>query len=262
LRSAPAPPQRPTVAVSVPPQAWLVERLADGLVDVVVMVPPGANPATYEPELTERRAFARASLYVKVGHPHFPFEVAWLDRLLRDRPDLPVVDGTRGITAFASDPHLWLSPSRMAAMTGPLTDALVGLLPAEADAIRKRESVLRDELTATDARLREIFADSRGKTFLALHPAWGYLADEYGLVQLAIQRENREPDPRWLAELIERARALRIEVVFSQPHVDPASARVVAAAIGARVEAIDPLARAWHRNLVHVAERLAAEARG
>jgi len=231
-------------------------------VDLVVMVPPGANPATFAPELAERRALERASLYVKVGHPHFPFEEAWLDRLLRERPDLPVVDAARGLTAFENDPHLWLSPSHMAALTGPLANALARLLPMKADEIRKRESALRGELATTDVRLREIFRESRGRTFLVLHPAWGYLADEYGLVQLAIQRENREPDPQWLAEVIGRAAALGIEVVFSQPHLDPASARVVAEAIGARVEAIDPLARDWHRNLVHVAERLAAEARG
>jgi len=72
----------------------------------------------------------------------------------------------------------------------------------------------------------------------------------------------REPDPRRLAQLIERARALGVAVVFSQPQFDPTSARVVAAEIGARIESLDPLAADWATNLVHVAERLAAEARG
>ncbi len=95
-----------------------------------------------------------------------------------------------------------------------------------------------------------------------LHPAWGYLAEEYGLVQIAIQHENREPDPHRLARLIKRARDLDVEVIFQQPQFDGASARVVAEAIGGRVEALDPLAADWADNLVHVAERLAAESRG
>jgi len=258
-----APPDaRPVVAVSVVPQAWLVERLAGARVRIVVMIPPGANEATHEPELAELRALSRASLYVKVGHPHFPFEQAWLDRLLAERPDLPVVDSSRGLDSLEQDPHVWVSPVRVLAMVGPLADALATLLPQDAEAIREREARLRERVREVDAGLREILGPARGGTFLVLHPAWGYLAEDYGLVQLAIQHENREPDPRRVAELVARARALGIDTVFVQPQFDPASARVVADAVGARVETLDPLAPDWDANLERVARQIARAARG
>ncbi|HKJ25062.1 MAG TPA: zinc ABC transporter substrate-binding protein [Myxococcota bacterium] len=264
LACGPAPDadDRPIVAVSVLPQAWLVDRLAGDAVEVVVMIPPGASPATYEPGIAERRALERASLYVKVGHPHLVFEASWLEPLLRERPDLAVVDGAVGLVSFEHDPHLWLSPTRMRAMGRAVALALVDLAPAEADAIRANAAGLDAEIAEVDRTLGRVLSDARGKRFFVLHPAWGYLAEEHGLVQVAIQEHNREPDAHRVAALIGEARALGVAVIFSQPQFDAAGARVVAEEIGARVEPLDPLAADWPTNLVHAAERIAAEARG
>jgi len=264
LACGPAPDagERPIVAVSVLPQAWLVERLAGDAVEVVVMIPPGASPATYEPGIAERRALERASLYVKVGHPHLVFEASWLGPLLRERPDLTVVDGAAGATSFEHDPHLWLSPTSMRALGRAVAAALLDLAPADADAIRANAASLDAEIAGVDRTLGDVLAGARGKRFFVLHPAWGYLAEEHGLVQVAIQEHNREPDAHRLAELIGEARALGVAVIFSQPQFDASSARVVAEEIGARVEPLDPLAADWPANLVHAAERIAAEARG
>ena len=79
------PPSVPQVVVSVPPQAWFVERLAGDAVEIAVLLPPGASPAHYEPSMRELQALARARLYVRVGHPGFPLEGAWLDALLPRR---------------------------------------------------------------------------------------------------------------------------------------------------------------------------------
>jgi len=261
-RAAKDAPARPVVAVSVIAQRWLVERLAGDQVEVVVMIPPGARPDGYEPELAQLRALARASLYLKVGHPHFAFEEAWTDRLLAERPDLLVVDSAQGAPALEHDPHLWVSPRRMAAVVGPLADALARVAPDGAARIREREPALRAEIAETDAKLREILAPARGRSFVVLHPAWGQLAEDYGLIQISIQHENKEPDAHHLAGLVARARALGVGVVFTQPQFDDNAARVVADAIGARVEHLDPLAPDWADNLEHVARRIAAEARG
>ena len=69
---------KPIVLVSVPPQAYFVDRLAGPWVTVEIMVPPGASPATFEPSLKQMQAAAQARLYVTVGHPNFPFERTWL----------------------------------------------------------------------------------------------------------------------------------------------------------------------------------------
>lgn len=257
-----APDAPPLVLVSVPPQRWFVERIAADRVRVEVMIPPGASPVTHEPGIGQLRSLSRAALYVKVGHPHFPFEEAWLDRLLADAGSLAVVDAFPDVAVDVDDdPHVWLAPGHARAMSRRIHAALAGLLPEARVALDANLRDLLAEIDAVDAELADVLRDRRGAAFVVFHAAWGHLAEAYGLEQVAIEAGHRGPDPRRLAQVIERARSLGVEVVFAQPHFDPQPAAVVAEAIGARLESLDPLAYDWPTNLRHVAGRLAEAAR-
>jgi zinc transport system substrate-binding protein len=245
------------VVVSVVPQSFFVEKIADDLVRIEIMVPPGASPATYEPTLEQLAALSRASLYVKVGHPHFPFEDTWLEPLLEEHRSLPVVDASAGLELGDEDPHLWVAPRHARVMVKNIEAALATHLPEHARSFARNLDALLVEIDAVDADLREALRGKQGGRFVVLHPAWGHLAQQYGLVQLAIQREHKETNPRHLKALIEEARAAGIEVVFAQPHFQRAGAEVVARELGGRVEILDPLAYSWSENLREVARRLA-----
>ncbi|MGB5176990.1 MAG: zinc ABC transporter substrate-binding protein, partial [Thermoanaerobaculia bacterium] len=97
--------------------------------------------------------------------------------------------------------------------------------------------------------------------FMVFHPAWSHLACEYGLLQMAIESEGKEPGPAQLVATIEEARDEGIRVVFVQKGFSDRSARVIASELGARVESLDPLARDWLENLRYSAERIAAAIR-
>ncbi len=247
----------PQVVVSVPPQAWFVERLAGDAVEIAVLLPPGASPAHHEPSMRELEALARAQLYVRVGHPGFPLEGAWLDARLAERPDLKVVSAAEELPDDDQDPHTWVSPRHARALAEGVARDLSQLLPERVDAIAANLVQLLAEIDRVDAELREKLADKRGGSFLVFHPAWGHLAREYGLVQVAIEREGKNPDPASLARLIREARDAGVRVVFAQPQFDPSGAQLVADEIGARVEMLDPLAYDWPANLRHVGESLA-----
>lgn len=252
-------PQDPRLLVltSVPPHAFVVERIGGARVRAEVLIPPGASPATYAPTLPQLQALASARLYVEVGHPGFPFEQAWLERILAEAPGLVVLDSSAGIPLRADDPHLWLAPRNMERLALQLEPALARLLPKHRMEFAHNLARFRAEIDALDAEIREVLAGVRGRRFLVFHPAWGYFADAYGLEQVAIERERKEPDTRELAELVGKARKEGIRVVFVQPQFNDASARVVARAIGARVEVLDPLAYDWDANLRHAARALA-----
>lgn len=243
--------------VSVLPQAYFVQRVAGPRVRVEVMIPPGASPATHEPTLEQLRALSEASLYVKVGHPHFPFERAWLGRVLAQANGLRVVDGSAGLEGGDGDPHVWLAPRHALVMAGHVEAALAALLPEHAAEFRANLAAFAAEVRALDAELRELLAPARGRRFLVFHPAWGHFAEAYGLEQIAIERDGKHPDARALQRLIEGARADGVRVLFVQPQLDPRSAELVAGEVGCRVESLDPLARDWAANLRHVGRALA-----
>lgn len=250
---------RPLVAVSVVPQKYVVDRIAGELVRVAVMIPPGASPATHEPSITQLKALDEAVLYLKVGHPSFPFESAWLDAMLAEHRDLPVLDASEGLERRSGDPHVWVAPRQVEQMAIRLEGALGEILPQHRHALAANLAEFRAAIDALDTQICDALAGKEGGRFLVFHPAWGYFAAAYGLEQVAIEREHKEPDPHELAELIELAREQRIGVVFVQPQFDPSSAEMLAREIGARVERVDPLAYNWDANLRRMTGILAEE---
>lgn len=251
--------QRATVVVSIEPYRWFVTGLAGDDVDVVALLPPGASPLSFEPGMNTLRSLEQASLLVRVGHPHFPFERAWLDGLLRDHPGLPVVDAHHaGAERGAEiDPHEWLAPPAALALVDAL-EAPIARLTADSAAVSRRAEALRATIRRLDAELARKLGPLAGSGFLVLHPAWGHFAAHYGLEQIALEHEGKAPGPRELAERIDRARARGLRDVIVTPQIDPTQAASVARALGGRIVELDPLASDWPTGLQRTADVVSA----
>ena len=116
-----------------------------------------------------------------------------------------------------------------------------------------------DEVAALDLELRNLFGEITGnKEFMVFHPAWGYFAEPYGLVQIPIETKGEEPKAADLKQLIEHARERKIKVIFVQPQFSSTSARVIAEAIGGQVISADPMALDWAKNLRDTAKDFSA----
>jgi zinc transport system substrate-binding protein len=249
--------ERPTIAVSVPPQAWFVRQLAGDAARVEVLIPPGASPASYEPTMKQVEAVSDAAVYVKVGHPSFPFERAWLDRLLGEADGVRVVDCSEGVELDAGDPHVWTSVRVMEGVVPRLARALGEALPKQRSTIDGEAERLLRELDVLDRSIEERLAPLETRRFYVFHPAWGYFARDYNLEQVPIEQGAKEPGPHTLSRLVERARDDETQVIFVQPQFSKHAAGLVAGQIDAKVEELDPLAPEWKANLEHVASTLA-----
>ncbi|MFM1891671.1 MAG: hypothetical protein RLZ44_748 [Pseudomonadota bacterium] len=255
------------VFVSVLPLQTLVARVGGEAVQVEVLVGPGHSPATYEPSPQQMAALAEATLFLRIG---VPFEQAWMARIAAANPQLRVVDGRDGMLLRqvadhhghaheALDPHVWTDPQRVRILVARLGDLLSELLPLQAARFRANAARLDAELVALDGELEQILACVQDRRFLVFHPAWGYLAERYGLEQVVIEVEGKEPGAKALAELIERARAQGLRRVLVQPQFSSRGATVVAAALQGQVVVADPLAPDLLANLRRVAQTIAAE---
>jgi zinc transport system substrate-binding protein len=101
-----------------------------------------------------------------------------------------------------------------------------------------------------------LFAKKGDKVeFMVFHPAWGYFAQAYGLEQVPVEIEGKEPKPAELKHLIKHAKEKNIKVIFVQPQFSAQSARTIANTIEAEIVFADPLALNWADNLQRVAEK-------
>ncbi|WP_027367122.1 metal ABC transporter solute-binding protein, Zn/Mn family [Desulfocurvibacter africanus] len=267
------------VFVSIVPQKYFVERIAGDLAEVSVMVLPGASPHIYEPKPRQLASLQSARAYFTIGDS---FEQAWMPRLKAANPNLLLVATDNGVPKIPMaahpqgeehgqeanqaddaehdhgglDPHIWLSPKLVKIQAANILEGLKAVDPENAATYEANYQTFLSELDALDARIRAILAPARSKEFLVFHPSWGYFAQNYGLVQVPIEIEGKEPKPEELVELAGFASKHRIRVIFVQPQFSRATANVVAREIKAELIVADPLAGNWDRNLIQVAEKL------
>jgi zinc transport system substrate-binding protein len=253
---------RVPVFVSIIPQKYFVEKIGGEFVSVSVMVQPGASPAIYEPKPAQMVALSKARIYFAVG---VPFEAVWLERVVAANPSLIVVHTDKGIQKRTmrehhhqekrhdhqiKDPHIWLSPPLVMVLARNVLDALCRIDPSHGAAYETNYKRFIIELVELDAEIRRVFAgNGKGMAFMVFHPAWGYFAEAYGLEQIPIEIEGKEPKPAELQALIKHAQRRGIRIIFVQPQFSAKSAKTIARAIGGEVAYADPLALDWAENL-------------
>jgi len=252
------------VFVSILPQKYFVEQVGGARVAVSVMVGPGQSPETYEPTPRQMTALSNARLYFSIG---VAFEDTWMKRILAANPALRQVPMQRGIAFLpligpggeprGTDPHIWTSPQRVKIMAASIRDALIEADPGHRDEFESNYHTFIAELDALDREIRAILAPAKGKPFLVFHPAWGYFAKDYGLRQIPIEAEGKEPGAKSLARVIDLGKREGVKVIFVQTQFSRRTAETVASAIGARVVAVDPLAENYPLNLLRVAHEFA-----
>jgi zinc transport system substrate-binding protein len=232
-------------SVSIIPQAYFVERVAGIRTEVHVMIPKGASPETYEPTPQQLVALSDSQLYIKVGAPGFPFEGKYLKAALGQNRKIRVVNMSAGMTYREEDPHVWTSPAAVRIAAQNIERALSGYDPAHSDEYRKNLHAFLADIDTLDWEIKQTLQGKKGSAFMVYHPAWGYFADEYGLVQLAIEEEGKPVNAAHIRKMVDLAREKGIRAILVQKGFDTKSARAIARDIGGEVVETDPLERDW-----------------
>ena len=256
------------VFVSIVPQKYFMEKIGGALLNVSVMVQPGANPATYEPKPRQMVALSKTKIYFAIG---VPFERVWLKKIAAANPKMLVVHTDKSIEKKPmktdkpqgiKDPHIWLSPTLVKIQARNILNALAATDQANKSMYEAGYKQFIIEIENLDTELKGIFVGKRkGMEFIVFHPSWGYFAGEYGLKQIPVEIEGKDPKPADLQRLIKHAKKLGVKVIFVQPQFSASSASVIAKAIDGQIAFADPLALNWPDNLRQVAAKFKAASR-
>ncbi len=247
------------VAVTILPQARFVEKVGGKRVQVAVMIPPGASPHTYEPTPNQLKTVSKARLYFKLGS-EMGFEQSWLPKITSLNKNMAVVDCSKGISLIKNgkrvNPHIWLSPKNAEIMVENIFEGLARMDPQYKEYYKKNRDIYLKALKALDAEIVSNFKHLKRREFIVYHPAWTYFARDYGLVQIPIQKEGKQPTPSWIAEMIKQAKIHKIKIIFASSQFSTKSAKAIAKQIGGKVVSIDPLAKDYLKNMQETAKAL------
>jgi len=257
------------VFVSILPQAYFVERVAGERADINVLVGPGDSPATYEPTPKQMTALSDADVLFTIG---VPFENSLLSKIRGAAPDLHVVstygsidripiDGSQhgyhdGHDHGNLDPHIWLDPKLVKVQAAVISEELTRLDRASEATYREALDSFNRELDSLYAEVESMFESTPKRKFYVFHPAFGYFANAFGLEQVAVEIEGREPGGKHLASLIESAKTDGVKTLFVQKQFRSSSVNAIANAIGAEVVELDPLAEDYMSSFKYIASKI------
>jgi len=262
--------EKPTLALSILPQEYFVQRIAGDLLDTVVLVGEGQSPHAYEPTPSQMASLANAKAWILSGTD---FEQVLEGKISSLYPNLLVVDGTDGVTfrpleahdhdeqaigedSLERDRHTWLGWESAKILASHVLKTSITLLPEQKALLETNYQLLIEDIDATFLELKEKLAPLAGRKVFVYHPSFGYFFDEFGLIQEAVEIGGKEPTAKDLALLIQEAKKDKAVALFVQKQFPLTSAQTVAKAAGASVLALDPLARDWMANIRSMGDAL------
>ncbi|MGL5787158.1 MAG: metal ABC transporter solute-binding protein, Zn/Mn family [Bacteroidales bacterium] len=259
-----------TIAVTIQPQKYFAERLAGDKFDIFCVVPSGSSPESYDPSASLVLQLGKSDAYFKVGE--LGFELAWMDKIQHNNPDLKIFDLSQGIEPVvgthmcihdeddshsheisSTDPHYWNSPKEVKIMLQNMCNAFIELDPENEDYYKNNLKTILEEVEDVDSEIQSILTNNKSSAFLIYHPALSYFARDYGLKQLSIEENGKEPTPNHLKNLIDSARTNNIHVIFVQREFDTNNAAVIAGETQSMIIEIDPLNYNWKHEMIRIA---------
>jgi zinc transport system substrate-binding protein len=264
----PRTPDKPTVLVSIVPYAYFVDRIAQNLVNIEILVPKGADPHVYEPTPKQVEAAHSAKLWVRIGEP---FEEKVLKALqtpgsslnsLQMWEKLPLLSSHHchehhGRCEEAEDLHVWMSPKLAKIQAARIKDSLCALLPHQTAELEQNLALFLEDLNKLDQEIQTKLSPLKDQAILVSHPAFGYFCRDYHLQQLSLESEGKEALPQTVMETLKKAEKARVRCIITQSQYSNKAAELVAKKLQLPIFLNDPYAGDYLENLRTLAETLA-----
>ncbi len=255
---------KPVISVSIAPQKYFIDQLLQDSVEVNIMIPQGADHSSYAPSASQVKKLSSSLAYIKMGH--LGFETGWADKFKATNPTMKWYDLSEGIEMIQGDhhhhdhepghvcsagvdPHIWTSPKEVKTIMRNLRSYLTELFPQHKQMMALNYEQFIGELDEMDERLTSLQAKNEHLAFMIFHPAYTYLARDYGFEQLTIEFEGKTPSPSRLKSTIEMARGKNISTIYIQQEFDQTNAKVIADELGATTVQVNPLAFEWKKEM-------------
>jgi len=239
------------VVASIAPLADFAREVGGEKADVILLLPPGASPHTFEPSPRIVQEISKAKVFIKIG-AGLEF---WADRLIAAAGrGILIVDCSKGVNLIipgqdhdhaglqGADPHFWLDPIICIGIIRKIEEAFSSVDAVNAAYYRKNASAYISKLSALDAEISARVKTFRNREYITFHSAWNYFSKRYGLKVVAVIEESpgKEPAPKQIGRILELLRKMKTRVIFAEPQFSPKVAEAIARQAGGQVLFLDP----------------------
>ncbi len=245
---------KPTIVTTIYPLYEFTKQVVGDKAEVILLVPAGAEPHDWEPAPADLIKVKNAAMIVYNGTGMEP----WIDKMANT-----VLTGKKAVVATGAvsllpaqyneeggpaesgeaDPHVWLDPVNAQAIVQAIAAAAAELDPGNAGYYQANAAAYNQQLAALHEEYAAALTPAPRRVFITSHAAFGYLANRYGLRQVAIMglAPDAEPTPERMVEIIRYVRLAGIKYIFFETLVSPKLAEVIAKEAGAQTLVLNPI---------------------
>jgi zinc transport system substrate-binding protein len=234
------------IIVSVMPQKGIVDKISG--VNSSVLIRPGYSPHTYEITPSQIKEVSKANMFFKMG---MIFDDKLEDKITSSNKKIKIFNMTNGIKLRESgcgnihhnsnDMHVWMSVKNNIIMAYNVYKALSEIMPEKKDEFKKNLDSFIERSEKIDTKVKKILSEFKGRKFFVVHPSLGYFADEYGLIQIAIEHEGKIPTASNLEKIIKEFKESKSSTLFVQKEFKDKSIKNVTTHLKAKTKIIDVL---------------------
>jgi zinc transport system substrate-binding protein len=259
------------ISVSIVPQKYFVEQIAGDDFEVNIIIPPGASHSHYDPSPSNMTAIGNSVAYFRIGD--VGFEQALLEQIAALNPDLKIYDLSKGVHLMESpevledaaqgwhqhhhgshDQHIWMSARKAKTIAKNIYKAVSELKPERDAFYRTNLTAFLHRMDSLDAATQSKLADLSVRAFVIFHPALTYYAEDYGLEQIALEIDGKEPSVAWMQEVVKKIEDKNVRVIFIQNEYSQAAAVAISETTGVELQVINPLAEEWQKEFEKITD--------
>nr|WP_317332903.1 metal ABC transporter substrate-binding protein [uncultured Romboutsia sp.] len=196
---------------------------------------------------------------------------SFLDKVLKQKPDLKIIDASKGIELIKSDymdesdnhdhdhdeeynPHVWLSVENAIKQVENIKNKLIEYNSINKDKYSQNAKEYIEQLSNLDNKIHSELDNIENKNIVTFHEAFPYFAKEYGLnIVGVVQREaGSEPSAKELQETIEKIKNLDVKAICVEPQYSTKAAETISKETNVKVYTLDPIVTEEYKNSSYI----------
>lgn len=262
-------PKKPIVFVTIAPYAYAVEKIAGNTLQIETLIPQGMNIHVYEPSPKIIETQSQAIAWFRIDEPFEKKIVLFLRErnpkqiIINLQEDLDLLsyqnewDICTDHSHSSYDLHTWLSPKIFLIQSERIAKVLMELFPEHQEFYQKNFHQFSIELKNLEREIKEELSPLKGEAILTSHPAFGYFCTDFGLIQLSIECEGKDPRPRDIEKILKKIKTQTIRCVLLQQGYNNQGALIIGEKLQLPIYQVNPYAKNYSSNLKHIAKDIA-----
>lgn len=246
------------VVTSLYPLYDFTKNIGRDKVEVILLMPPGVEPHSFEPKPADVLMLDKADLFIYTNKYMEP----WAEKLVKgiESKKVAIVDSSKGIQFIEEegahdhhfekrtnkekhmhggmDPHIWLDLGNAVKMVDNIAQALALKDPANSDYYLKNAEAYKAVLQELDRNFKKGLADCASRKIISGgHMAFSYLAKRYSLDTVSAYgfSPDAEPTPGQLIYISRLIKNEGVKYIFYEELLMPRVAEMLAKESGVQM---------------------------